>query len=157
MKIIYLLLLHIYCQSFCAQTTNEINIFSFQSIANKTISLSLDTVSNILIFKNGAAKENLIVVKDALKDESPVFIYSYYFRGGGKDNAGLDLNYVRFNHENRDYELFDEFSAEDEAYAVGLRINDLGSGYEHAIEGKYESIRGSIIDFRWNEMIPVEY
>jgi len=43
------------------QTNSETNLFSFESDLNETISLSLDTISDILVFRNGDSKGKGII------------------------------------------------------------------------------------------------
>ena len=155
MRTISILFLLFSCLSAYGQTNSETNLFSFESDLNETISLSLDTISDILVFRNGDSKGKGIIIKDHLNDNDTIFVYSYYFRGGGVENAGLDLNYVTFNYENDRYEIYDEYSAEGQSYSVGLRIFEGDSEGGYSITGKYESIKGSIIDFRYNGILPI--
>lgn len=154
MKIFYLSLFVLNSVLIRAQNDDEVNLFSFQTTSNTTISLTLDTLSNTVIFRNGEEKDNEVIVKDKLDDDSVIFTYSYYIRAGGVENEGLDLNYVRFVYKNVEYEIFDEYSAEGETYTVGLRVKNRISIEEYEINGLYESITGSILDFRQEGIIP---
>ncbi len=78
------------------------------------------------------------------------FTKSGYFRGGGPGNAGLDLNYLHFEHADVSYKLYDEYSAEDDTTRIGVEID----GVEHpALPG---SQRGSLSSLRDIDAIPLD-
>ena len=51
------------------------------------------------------------------------FTYSAYLRGGGAANAGLDLFSLIFHNGGFRYEVFSEYSAEDDSNSYGVRIS----------------------------------
>lgn len=51
------------------------------------------------------------------------FTYSAYLRGGGPDNAGLDLFSLLFSNGGFQYAVFSEYSAEDDSSYYGVRIH----------------------------------
>ncbi len=51
------------------------------------------------------------------------FTYSSYLRAGGPENAGLDLFSLLFRNGSFQYEVFSEYSAEDETNHYGVRIH----------------------------------
>jgi hypothetical protein len=81
-------------------------------------------------------------------------------RGGGADNAGLDLNYVSFTGDTHKIIIYEEYSAGDpenpeESISVGLQIIDLKTNKLTKIVGLEKTIQGSLIDFRDNGLINV--
>jgi hypothetical protein len=105
-----------------SQAPSEVNILSFKTDKGKVVQLNEDTASNSLVFRYGTLGNWEIVFIDNLDDDEAIFSSSGYFRGGGIDNAGLDLNYLHFNYDGYDYSVFDEWSAEGETHAHGVRI-----------------------------------
>lgn len=51
------------------------------------------------------------------------FTYSAYLRGGGPENAGMDLFSLLFRNGSFQYEVFSEYSAEDESNQYGVRLH----------------------------------
>lgn len=79
--------------------------------------------------------------KTRTKESWEQFTYSSYFRGGGKQNAGMDLNYLTFTKNNYKYHLFRTYSAEDESFSTGITVTD-SKGKETVIAGVYKTIKG---------------
>lgn len=68
------------------------------------------------------------------------FTYATYSRGGGKQNAGLNLFSVQFNNQGVDYDVFSDWSAEDSHWYRGVTVY-ANSDQEVTIE-----CRDSVID-----------
>lgn len=118
--------------------------------------LSIDTVRNEMIYRFGNETAAELEIKDNLNDSIPVFCYSYYFRGGGVANAGLDLNYVTFVNADYEYKIYYEYSAEENDSSVGIRVKKLSDNTTCDIKGQYKSVKGSLVaPFRWDNLIPI--
>ncbi len=139
-----------------AQENNEQLIYSFKTEEGKLTEITLDTVSNKLIFRFGKSDKTDLEIADNLDDTIVVFKYSYYLRGGGAENAGLDLNYLTFSNDKHSYEIFDEYSAEDNMEYIGIRIMDTTYENVNEIRGIPESREGVLMDFRYNGLIPID-
>lgn len=153
LSIILTLLLHVSCAF--AQHSSEKNIFSFQTAKNKQCSLSLDTLSQTIIYRFGTSKHIELEVSDNLYDADTVFTYDYYFRGGGKQNCGLDLNTVSFRKDDVRYCIYYNYSAESGKTWMGFDWDNGVTGESGSIRGKLKTMKGSLVDFRFNELIPV--
>jgi hypothetical protein len=81
------------------------------------------------------------------------FTYSYYLRGGGEENEGLDLNYLCFVFGKYKYVIYETYSAADDKTNCGIKIIDSRTNERTEIEGDPKSIEGSLIDFRNSELI----
>ena len=138
-----------------AQIVNEVNLYSFQTVLNTKMALSLDTIDNTMYYRYDHKGANELEVMDNLNDSTAVFTYSNYLRGGGIENAGLDLNYIRFEHNGHRYEIFDEYAAEGDTQAIGIRMINEETGAEEEIAGITASVSGSILVFRFGGIIPV--
>lgn len=137
------------------QETSEKLLFSVATDRAKTVVLTLDTVRQELIYRYGPTNHPELEVRDDLSDSIPVFTYSYYLRGGGASNAGLDLNYVSFVNKGYKYVIYSEYSAEMDETTVGVRTVELKQGKSHELKGIYKTVQGSLIaPFRWDHLIP---
>src|SRR6218665_1486894 len=137
-----------------SQSTSEINLYSFNAKKGKTIALSKDTLTNRLIYrcsKKGIVEFEMI---DDLNDNTRVFSYSYYFRPGGKENAGLELYALQFEKGEFTYKVYYEYSAEENKEWTGLNIINKSTGEAPDIEGKVRSIVGSL-GSGFSELVPI--
>jgi len=140
---------------------NEKVLFSFKTNKGKIMNIILDKDEKYMAYRFGTEKKVELQFPEKLVNTFEQFTYSYYFRGGGAMNMGLDLNYLSFNGETHQFVVYDEWSAgenEDEegAQSVGIKIIDLTTKKEIIIEGLSSTVNGSLIDFRDNGLIKVE-
>lgn len=135
---------------------NEKVLLSFQvSKSKKIMTLALSSNPEYIVYRFGSIdKIELEFPKDKNNSWSQ-FTYSYYFRGGGPGNAGLDLNYLIFCNGDYTYTVYQEYSAEDDEQKVGIRIKNK-KGEEFEIEGNSASIIGSLTDLRFNDRIRIK-
>lgn len=75
---------------------------------------------NYIIYRFGTKEKIELEFPDNKIDSWSKFTYSYYLRGGEKENAGLDLNYLSFSRNGFEYQVYQEYSAEDDATNVGV-------------------------------------
>jgi hypothetical protein len=134
----------------------EVVYFSFKTRNDKTMTLSHNTTTNTLIYRFSNAKAVELEITDDLNDDTPVFTYGYYHRGGGADNAGLDLNQVRFETDDFKYEIYDNWSAEDNISSIGISVTDKTTGKQTNISGVLNTRSGRLPDLWAKELIPVE-
>ena len=83
--------------------SNEETIFSFKTKSGKTVLIAKDRKNAYIVYRYG--KDNKIEL-DYPKDKKESwnkFTYFYYFRGGGKANAGLDLDRIAFVNNNIEF------------------------------------------------------
>ncbi|MBE2218416.1 MAG: hypothetical protein IAE90_09445 [Ignavibacteria bacterium] len=155
MKKLIILLLFIFSAPVFSQLiqSGEELIFSFKLKSGKSAVLLKGENESYLVYRFGTNKKIELEYPAELNVASwQNFTYSYYFRGGGKENAGLDLNYVTFENNGFTYKLYDEYSAEDESRNTGVLVTDT-EGKERDITGTKGSAKGSLIDLRYNEKI----
>lgn len=132
---------------------NESVIFSFKTKAGKTAVLAGDIESKYIVYRFGT-NDNVELEYPAALDYTSwqKFTYSYYFRGGGKSNAGMDLNYVDFRNNDYSYRLYNEYYSEDETASNGIIVTD-PKGKETVIKGLNNTVKGSLVDLRYNDLI----
>jgi hypothetical protein len=134
---------------------NEKVLFGFKAEkSGKIVTVAIHTANpDYIVYRFG--------LKDKIELEFPLhkensweeFTYSYYFRGGGAGNLGMDLNYLTFVNGNYTYTIYSEYYSEDETTKVGVKMKDNLSNKEFNINGDPQSIVGSLIDLRDDERI----
>ena len=141
---------------------NEKIVFSFKTNRGKIVNILLDKNEKYIVYRFGTKEKVELQFPEKLENSSFVqFTYSYYFRGGGAMNMGLDLNYLSFKGDSHQFVIFDEWSAgesgDDEGNkSVGIKIIDLTTKKEIIIEGLSSTVKGSLVDFRDNGLVKVE-
>lgn len=156
-KIIILLILVISSPVFAQLIKKgETEVFRFKTNAGKTAVICKGENESYLVYRFGT-NSNIELQYPAEQGESSwqLFTYSYYFRGGGKENAGLDLNYLTFTNNGYTYKLYQEYSAEDNSENAGIIVTDKDMK-ETDIKAVKKSVKGSLIDLRYIDKIKRE-
>lgn len=145
-----------YKENLC--TDNEEVLFSFKlANSSKTLSICISNVQPEYIVYRFGTKDKIELESPPDKEDSwSKFTYSYYFRGGGAENEGMDLNYLSFENDGYNYEIYQEYTAVDNMTKVGVKITDKATNTQADIKGLSDSIEGSLINLRENEKIKTE-
>ncbi|HBV17211.1 hypothetical protein [Chryseobacterium carnipullorum] len=131
---------------------NEETIFSFDTKNGKKMSLVKDKKNGYIQYRLGSKNHVEMEFPNSRTKESwKQFTYSSYHRGGGKQNAGMDLNYLSFSNNNYKYQLFRTYYAEDGSYAAGITVTD-SKGKETEISGVYKTIKGCMCNLEDTEV-----
>jgi hypothetical protein len=95
--------------------------------SQKTLSLCAiqptDANNGYMIYRFGTAQKIELEYPKDKTDSFTQYTYSTYYRGGGKQNIGLDLMSVYFTNDNIQYEVFSNWSAEDEKISYGVIVH----------------------------------
>lgn len=134
---------------------NEKLIISFKTFNEKKVVLAKDTSNKYIAYRFGTMEKIEFSFPENLSDSWKKFTYSYYLRGGGEENEGLDLNYLCFIFGKYKYVIYETYSAADDKTNCGIKIIDTRTNERTEIEGDPKSIEGSLIDFRNSELIQV--
>ena len=153
-----LILLHLKPASCKAQAyvlPNEKSVFAFKTKNGEKAVLAKDTSDKYLIYRFGTANsiEMEFPEKENRNKSWDSFQYSYWLRGGGRENEGLDLNYIQFTRANFKYVLYDTYYAIDESENAGIKVIDLKTGVVKDIKGLPKTKKGSLLDFRFMDAI----
>jgi hypothetical protein len=164
MRSIYaLLLLLLAAISAAAQTTDplrrqgESTIIAFQMAdSSKYVSVcqSQSLENSYIVYRFGTSSKVELEYPKDLSNSWNEFESSYYFRGGGASNEGLDLNYIRFTSGSWEYVVYQEYSAESSTTSVGIRLTRLKDGKKYDLHGKPDTLQGSLVPLRDNDRIP---
>ena len=134
---------------------NETLIFSFETQNGKTAILAKDSLNNYIIYRFGTANKIEFEYPKKTKDSWAKLTYSFYLRGGGTSNEGMDLNYVYFTNNNYQYIIYDSYFSVGNKTAIGIKIIDLTTKKTTNIKGKLKTRKGSLINFRNNGLLKV--
>ena len=139
-------------------SSDEEVLFSFKiKDTNKVLSVCISKEEPTYIVYRFGTKDNIeLEFPQDKKDSWNKFTYSYYLRGGGKQNIGLDLNHLSFQNGNYTYEVYEEYSAEQEMTSVGVKVTEKSTKKEFDIIGIDSSRIGSLIGLRSNNKIKKE-
>lgn len=137
----------------CLCKQNEYPVFSFATKNNKIASLCISKkvtkTSSYLVYRFGTkSRIELAYPSDTLNSFS-AFTYSYYSRGGGKQNAAMDLNSVEFTNKGITYKLNDDWSSEDNSTDRGIIVT---ADREYSINSKGK-VTGGLYIFRSYDVI----
>jgi hypothetical protein len=126
----------------CLCQANEYVVFSFTTNNNKRASLCVSrkvtTTSGYLVYRFGTkAKPELTFPADTLNSFSQ-FRFGYYYRGGGKQNAAMNVNSLHFDNGGFTYTLHDDWNSENGQISKGVIIsnNKTGKGTRINAKGK---------------------
>ena len=129
---------------------NEKVVFSFQTKKGKTMNIVIDNEQRYMAYRYGTEDHIELQFPSVLENTFSQFTYSYYMRGGGPENDGVDLNHLVFSGAAGRFTVYSEQHYEDdkEIRRVGIRVTNLKTGKEREIPGRIRTVKGSLIEFR---------
>jgi hypothetical protein len=137
---------------------NEEVLLSFQlTDSDKTATICISkNEQEYIIFRYGTRDEIELEYPETSDNSWGKFTYSYYLRGGGIENEGMDANYLNFNIGGYSYRIYDEYYSRDDETCIGIILINQDSGEETELIGDSDSIEGSLISLRDNDKIGKE-
>lgn len=135
---------------------NEKVIFTFSTKDKKIMSVCADEDESYIIYRYGTKNKTDMEFPGDKTGSWSQFKYSYYLRGGGADNEGIDINYLRFDFNGFYYSVYEEFSAADNKRECGIKIINKTTAKETTIAGIPDSIGGSLAVLREYSNIQIE-
>jgi hypothetical protein len=129
-------------------------IYSFQTNNQKILTLCTDKNGLYIVYRYGT-KNNIELEYPNKYDTSSwnKFEYSYWLRGGGIENEGIDLNYVAFTADDTKYVIFDNYFSNGEKYEIGIKVINLSNNKTVRIIGNKKTQKGTLIDCRFDKLI----
>lgn len=158
MKKLFIILYLLVPLTFWAQhlLPNEEVIYSFETKNGKKMSLVKDKTNKYIQYRFGTKnKVEMEFPAERTKESWKKFHYNSYWRGGGIQNAGMEIDNLSFNNNGYDYLLFRTYHAEGEVYTAGIIIKDK-KGKETRIKGNYKTVEGCICNLQDTGMIERE-
>ncbi|WP_294823438.1 hypothetical protein [uncultured Flavobacterium sp.] len=128
--------------------SNEDLVFSFKTDKGKRVVLTKDKKNKYLVYRFGTKDKIEMEFPGGLKDSWSKFRYSYYRRGGGKANAGIEIQNIIFENDGYKYVLYHNYSAEEDEQTVGILVINNSTGKETQIKGNVNTVEGSLMEIR---------
>jgi hypothetical protein len=135
---------------------NEDLIFSFDTQNGKTIMVAKDKSLQYIVYRFGTNRKIEFEFPKKTHDSWKKFTFSYFLRGGGIQNEGLDLNYLTFINKSYKYVLYETYSAVNNKTSIGITITNLKDGKITIIEGLKNTQKGTLIELRYSNLITTE-
>ncbi|NRS90369.1 hypothetical protein HNQ02_003309 [Flavobacterium sp. 7E] len=135
---------------------NEAIIYSFETQNGKKLVLAKDKNNKYIIYRFGTKSKIEFEFPEKTKKSWNKFSYAFYLRGGGIQNEGMDLNYIRFTNGNYNYVTYDTYYAVENKKSIGIKITNLKDNTITAIKGEENTQKGSLVDFRYNKSLKIE-
>ena len=135
---------------------NEEVVYSFETKNGKKMSLVKDKTNQYIQYRFGTKnKVEMEFPAERTKESWKKFHYNSYWRGGGIQNAGMEIDNLSFNNNGYEYLLFRTYHAEGEVYTAGIIIKDK-KAKETRIKGNYKTLEGCICNLQDTGMIERE-
>jgi hypothetical protein len=135
----------------------ETTILAFKMVESaKWVSLckSDDSSNAYIAYRYGVPTKVELDYPERLPESWRAFEYSFYLRGGGASNEGLDLNYVSFQIGDWKYVIYQEYSAETDSTAVGVRLTNTSTNKKYDLHGTSKSVIGTLVQLRDEDQMP---
>jgi len=141
----------------CAQTNyvlpNEVVLFSFKTDNGKIVTINKDKDDKYIVYRFGTKNKVELQYPDTLKNDWNDFTYSYYLRGGGQSNEGMELNYLYFTTAGFQYVIYNTYYSSSDKTTIGIKIINIKTAKTNNIIGVYKSRKGDLTKFRDNTLI----
>lgn len=135
---------------------NEEVIYSFNTQNGKKMTLVKDKNNKYIQYRFGTpSKIEMEFPKERTKESWKKFHYNSYMRGGGIDNAAMEIENLLFTNNGYEYVIFRAYHSEGNDYSAGIVIKD-SKGKETRIRGNYKTVKGCICNLEETKMIERE-
>lgn len=138
---------------------NEEVIFSFQmKNSDKIMTIATTPTQSYLVYRYGTKDNIELEFPENKKYSWDQFTYSFYFRASGVSGGyGLDLKYLTFKNYSYTYEIYDEYSMQDDSQSIGIRIVNDKTGEEFNIAGDPDTTIGYLDRLQDHKLIETEW
>jgi hypothetical protein len=134
---------------------NEQLILSFQTNTHKQVYLVRDKSNKYISYRFGTKDKIEFEYPPIEKDSWSKFTFSYFLRGGGTANEGMDLNYVYFTNNGFQYVIYHKYYAVGNRNSIGVNVIDLKTSKTVEIKGNAKTRKGTLVDFRDNGLLAI--
>lgn len=119
------------------------------------MTLNRDTANKYIVYRFGTKDKIEFEFPEKSKNSWKHFKYSFYLRGGGTQNEGMDLNYIYFTNQGFKYVIYDTYFAVGNKQEIGIKIINLETNKITHIKGDTNSRKGTMVDFRDNNLLEI--
>ena len=134
---------------------NETVIFSFTTKNKKEVAIVKNNANNKVFYRFGTKAKSEFQFPATNSKPSQKLTYSFYLRGGGVANEGMELNYVYFINDNFQYIIYDTYYSVDNRQNIGVKVIDLKTKKTSDIQGDIKTRKGTLTDFRDNKLLDI--
>jgi hypothetical protein len=127
---------------------NEKIQFEFRTNKDKKLVIAQDTNENYLVYRYGTIDSLELEFPENLNESWSKFKFTWYLRGGGIQNEGMDLNYLYFDSGMYRYVVFSEYIARSGKTEYGIKVINLETNKKFIIKAIPKSVKGSLFNFR---------
>lgn len=108
-----------------------------------------------IVCRIGKIGENIQEYPGKRENTWDYYNYSYYFRGGGNENEGMDLNCLTYEDNDLRFEIHEDYVNQDDKGELLIKTTNKITGEEVMQEGDSESREGSLVNLRDNDNIEI--
>ncbi|WP_276134045.1 hypothetical protein [Polluticoccus soli] len=126
----------------------ETPVITFETTNGKRAMVAREAKDGYLVYRFGSKSK--VEFEFPTKDRSSwkKFSYSFYLRGGGTKNEGMDLNYLYFDNKGFRYVVYQNFYAHGNERKAGIKVINLGQKNNTTdIKAVYSTVKGSLAAF----------
>lgn len=157
MKHIRLLLALVLLSPLLPAQSNDV-MYSFRTANNKVVELSYNQHENQFTYRFLAKETVELEISDDLNDDNVIFSVRGYHRGGGIQNAAMDLNDVVFQNHGYTYDVYYVWCAnevdEDQENEATYGVKVLKDGVELADIKGVELLSDPIYGWSFYDILP---
>jgi hypothetical protein len=155
--LIFLFLFTFFCNCYGQHylLPNEIIVYSFNMANGKKMVLAKDSTNKYIVYRFGTKDKIEFEFPEKNKASWDKFTYCFYLRAGGKENEGMDLNYVYFINNKSRYIIYNTYHAANEKPECGIMVIDTTTKKKVDIKGNINTAKGTLIDFRDNNLLQI--
>ncbi len=134
---------------------NETIIFSFKTTNKKEVIIIKNNIDKKVYYRFGTKNNIEFQFPSTKNNSSQKLIYSFYIRGGGPSNEGMELNYINFINDNFQYVIYDTYYSIGNKQKIGVKVIDLKSKKVTDIPGDLKTKKGTLTYFRDNHLLDI--
>lgn len=135
--------------------SKEETIIEFKTTNGKKLRVSIGENQRYLVYRYGSQDTVELEYPSDLENSWSKFQFSWYLRGGGKMNEGMDLNYLYFDVENYRYVVYQEYRAVENILESGIKVINLQTDKVYKIKADPKSVDGGLFKLRDIEQIEI--
>ena len=136
----------------CAQNyklPNEEIILEFETTKGKKLVVAIDSNEDYLVYRYGSTDNIELQFPEDLTTSWNSFQHSWYLRGGGTQNEGMDLDYLYFDRGEYRYVVFQEYySSSSSNFEYGIKVINTRTDKRTVIEAKPSTVKGTLSTLR---------
>lgn len=127
---------------------NENIILEFKTLKGKMLVIALDSDENYLVYRYGTSEKVELTFPNNLTESWTGFQFSYYMRGGGIQNEGLELDYLYFDIENYRYVVYQEYYSGTQKVEHGIKVINRDTNKKTILKANEKTVKGNLSKLR---------